>query len=105
MRMILQQGYGMMALNKEFSSKYNNIEVILSPRALQSGQRPQRLKEHANEIKKNGGKILFDPQFYQPRTNLDKILNFPYFEQLDYKTTSFMGEEAKQFSKKYIGCR
>ena len=102
MRMILQQGYGMMALNKEFSSKYNNIEVILSPRALQSGQRPQRLKEHANEIKKNGGKILFDPQFYQPRTNLDKILNFPYFEQLDYKTTSFMGEEAKQFSKNVI---
>lgn len=102
MRMILQQGYGMMALNKEFSGKYNNIEVVLSPRALQSGQQPQRLKEHANEIKKNGGKILFDPQFYQPRTNLDKILNFPYFEQLDYKTTSFTGEEAKQFSKNVI---
>lgn len=102
MKMFLQQGYGMMALNREFAERYDDLGFILSPRSLQSGQSPERLKEHAKEVKKLGGKILFDPQFYQPRTNLDKILKFPYFDNLNYETVSFNGEEAKQFSRNVI---
>lgn len=102
MRMLLQQGYGMMSLNLEFVNKYDDIGFILSPRALQSGQEPKRLKEHANQIKKQGGKILFDPQFYQPRTNLDKILTFPYFNGLNYETATFTGDSAKIFSQNVV---
>ncbi|WP_154617870.1 hypothetical protein [Streptococcus uberis] len=100
--MLLQQGYGMMSLNLEFVNKYDDIGFILSPRALQSGQEPKRLKEHANQIKKQGGKILFDPQFYQPRTNLDKILTFPYFNGLNYETATFTGDSAKIFSQNVV---
>lgn len=102
MKMFLQQGYGMMGINREFAKKYEDIGFILSPRSLQANQKPSRLKEHADEIRQLGGKILFDPQFYQPRTNIAKILKFPYFDNLAYETSKFSGDQAKIFSSNVI---
>lgn len=102
MELFIQQGYGMMGLNREFAEKYDNMSFILSPRSLQVGQDIKRIEEHAEELRDRGAKILFDPQFYLPRTNIEKILNFPYFEGLDYATTDFLGDEAKRFSENAV---
>lgn len=102
MDFFIQQGYGMMGLNKEFAEKNIGMSFILSPRSLQAGQDIERIRIHADEIREYGAKILFDPQFYLPRTNLEKILNFPYFEGWNYATTDFLGDQAKKFSENAV---
>jgi hypothetical protein len=72
-------------LDREFVGKRTGTGVILSPRALKKDQ----LERHAGEIRAAGGAVLFDPQFYQPRTDHQKILSFPYWEDLDFSTSEF----------------
>ncbi len=98
MAFFLQQGYGMKQLNEEFANKFSNLGVILSPRSLQRNTDIENLEEHSKKLKKKGANILFDPQFYEPRTNLEKILQFPYFEGLDYLTLEFNSQVASKFS-------
>lgn len=102
MKFYLQQGYGMMKLNKQFAESYGNIGFILSPRSLNKNQSIDRIKKHIDELRKYDVEILFDPQFYEPRTNLDKILKYPYFSGISYETVEFMGENAKRFSSEVI---
>ena len=102
MELFIQQGYGMMGLNKEFAEKNDGMSFILSPRSLQVGQNIAKIKEHADDLRDRGAQILFDPQFYLPRTNLEKILKFPYFDDLDYATTDFLGDQAKKFGENAV---
>lgn len=102
MGFLLQQGYGMMGINKELSTKTENIGVILSPRALQKNSDVDRLEKHAQQLREKNVKLLFDPQFYVPRTNLEKIIKFPYFQNLDYSTTEFSSGFAKIFCQNVI---
>ena len=102
MGFLLQQGYGMMGINEELASNIQDLGVILSPRALQVNSDIKRLEEHAKSLQKKNVRVLFDPQFYVPRTNMDKITKFPYFEGLEYSTTEFSSQFAKRFSRNVI---
>lgn len=97
MTFYVQQGYGMMGLNEEFADKYDDVAFILSPRSLQRQSNIEKISEHSLKLKQKNKKILFDPQFYEPRTNLTKILKFPYFENLDYSTLTFNKSTAEIF--------
>lgn len=103
MSILLQQGYGMMKMNLELSKEINDLGVILSPRALQKNTDIESLEKHAEKLKQNNVKILFDPQFYVPRTNLEKILKFPYFKGINnYETMIFKANEAKTFIENVV---
>src|SRR5690625_18022 len=104
MKFYLQQGSGMLQLNEEYAQEETDVGFILSPRSLNKNTRIERIKEHAGVLKDRGAKVLFDPQFYEPRTNMSKILRFPYFSDSseEFMTQDFMGEGAKVFSEKAI---
>lgn len=104
MKLYLQQGSGMLRLNEEIAIEEPDIGFILSPRALNKNTKIHRIKEHSTFLISKGREVLFDPQFYEPRTNLSKILRFPYFEDNkdEYLTQEFSGEKAQIFSKNSI---
>ncbi|PSJ70890.1 hypothetical protein C7J99_03140 [Brevibacillus brevis] len=93
----------MTQINQEFSKKYkDNLGVILAPRALQVSTDISRLENHSKQLKKNGTRILFDPQFYVPGTNLEKIIKFPYFKNLAFQTIEFNKNHAVKFCEEVI---
>lgn len=103
MSILIQQGYGMLKMNNDLAKDISELGVILSPRALNVKQDIDRLKIHADELRRKGVKILFDPQFYVPRTNLDKLLKFPYFNNIrDYNTVYFKSRDSKRFIENVI---
>lgn len=104
MKFYLQQGSGMLQFNEEYAQEEPDVGFILSPRALNKNTEIGRIKKHANALKNKGAEVLFDPQFYEPRTNMSKILRFPYFNEdsEDYMTQDFLGTGAKTFAEKAI---
>ena len=98
MEFLLQQGWGMMKLDKEFVENDLASGVILSPRVYKLNQ----IENHSKEIKELGGDILFDPQFYQPHTEREKLLEFPYWEKLDFNTSTFDESTASSFCQSCI---
>lgn len=103
MSILIQQGNGMLQMNNDLAHDISNLGVILSPRALNKNHAIDRLKQHADELRNKGVKILFDPQFYVPRTNLDKLLKFPYFDNVgDYNTVYFKSQDSKKFIENVI---
>lgn len=103
MSFYLQQGYGMTKINEEFAKNFkSDLGVILAPRALQVSTDISRLESHSKQLKKNGVKILFDPQFYVPSTNLEKIIKFPYFRNLTFETIEFNNKHAIKFCDEVI---
>lgn len=98
MSFYLQQGYGMAKINEEFSKKFeNDLGVILAPRALQVSTDISKLENQSKQLKKYGTRILFDPQFYVPSTNLEKIIKFPYFRDFTFQTIEFNNKHAAKF--------
>lgn len=85
MKFYLQQGHGMMGLNREFTEKNPGSGVILSPRNCKQSQ----IEKHARELHKINTNVLFDPQFYEPRTERENIINFPYWDGLEFSTSDF----------------
>ncbi len=98
----LQQGYGMMKINNEFANKFPDIGFILSPRALSCSSDVSTLENHSSMLKKRKVKVLFDPQFYIPATNLEKLLKFPYFGDIPFETIAFNNSVAKDFCTNVI---
>lgn len=82
---LLQQGWGMLSLIEEFLSTHEHAGVILSPRVSERSQ----LENYLEEYKKLNALILFDPQFYEPRTNLGRILSYPYWSPSSFNTDTF----------------
>ena len=85
MKFYLQQGHNMMPLDREFVEKNPGTGVILSPRNYTRVQ----IERHAIELHDRGADVLFDPQFYQPRTERENILNYPYWDGLEFSTHDF----------------
>lgn len=85
MRFLLQQGSRMLNLIEEFIDNHDKSGVILSPRACER----DTMERYVERFRKNNAIILFDPQFYDPRTDIDKILSFPYWERYDFQTNTF----------------
>lgn len=98
MRHLLQQGWGMMALNNEMLESGIGSGVILSPRV----STPEQVSRHAQDIRDRGGTVLFDPQFYIPRTSLARILEFPYWQGLTFDTETFDAEQSADFCRRVV---
>jgi hypothetical protein len=94
----LQQGHGMLSLNKEFVESNPNTGVILSPRNCTKEQ----IERHASELHERNAAVLFDPQFYQPRTERENILNYPYWNDLNFETVDFATRGAFELCKGVI---
>ncbi len=84
MKLFLQMGHGMKAHAIELIKKWQGGTVILSPKNMTLDQ----MKQIALELKKINGSILIDPQFYMPRTGIEKLQQHQYWPQ-DYDTNSF----------------
>lgn len=95
----LQQGHGMLALNREFVEQNENTGVILSPRNCSREQ----IERHASELHERSADVLFDPQFYQPHTERENILNYPYWQGLNFETVNFAATGATELCKGVIG--
>lgn len=93
MDFFLQQGWGMMELDKEFLKKDLASGVILTPRV----HKPEQVERHSKEIRKLGGELLFDPQFYLPRTRREKLLTHSYWDDLNFDTSTFDEGNASKF--------
>ena len=88
----------MMDLDREFITDHPQSGVILSPRICSQEQ----VERHAVEVIELGGELLFDPQFYEPRTNLDRLLTFPYWDGLDFESSDFIVNSAVRFCERVI---
>ncbi|MDR3625288.1 MAG: hypothetical protein P4L45_00560 [Ignavibacteriaceae bacterium] len=83
---LLQQGWGMLTFINNFLSNHSNSGIILSPRICERSQL-ERYYPNISEIPNS--EIFFDPHFYEPRTDLPRILSYPYFNNFNFQTTTF----------------
>lgn len=97
-RFYLQQGHGMLKMNREFVERYRGTGVILSPRNCTREQ----IERHAAEMHERDAVVLFDPQFYQPRTERENILNYPYWQGLNFETVDFASTGASELCEGVI---
>lgn len=74
---LFQQGHGMLKLVEEFAEEYDDLGIILSPKNCNNNQ----MINWVSKFRRKGLNLFFDPQFYEPRTDLDKISSFPYWPQ------------------------
>lgn len=98
MEFLLQQGWGMFQLDTEFIRANFASGVILSPRVYTREQ----IERHAQEIRKLDAGVMFDPQFYDPHTSREKLLSFPYWDGLDFETSTFDGARASTFCERVL---
>lgn len=85
MDLLIQFGYGMMNLCKDFLKQWGTFKVILSPRDLD----PDQLINFSDSFTKKGGEVLVDPQFYLPRSNHQRLLSHAYWPS-PFDTEDFM---------------
>lgn len=85
----------MLSLNREFVEKNHNTGIILSPRNCTREQ----IERHAIELHDRNADVLFDPQFYQPRTERENILNYPYWNDLNFETVDFATRGATELCR------
>lgn len=72
--------------------------AILSP----ADYTPEQNKAIATTISDNGGSVLFDPQFYYPRTTRSLLFEYDYFKDYageDFTTQTFIDEDSEEFCK------
>jgi len=98
MQFFLQQGHGMLALNREFVAAHPEVGVIMSPRSCTREQ----IERHAAELHRRNTAVLFDPQFYQPRTERENILAYPYWDDMNFATTDFAATGAAKLCEGVI---
>lgn len=87
-----------MGMNCELAEKNPGLSVILSARNCT----PKQVKSHAKVLHELGAKVLFDPQFYEPRTGLKNILNYPYWEGIGFETVDFTASRAQNLCNDII---
>ena len=86
MELFLQFGYGMMAHCRHLIESWGSGTVILSPRDLDAEQ----LKRFGKEIASlPHSECLFDPQFYLPHADHEKLCNHDFWPK-DYATGTFL---------------
>lgn len=89
MELYLQMGFGMMEHAKTLISSWGSGTCILSPRDMTVDQ----MDKFCREIKSIGGKIALDPQFYQPYSDHEKLINHSFWPN-DFETGSFFSGSA-----------
>ncbi|NLN72539.1 MAG: hypothetical protein GX137_07150 [Thermoplasmatales archaeon] len=86
MDLYFQFGHGMMDLCRNLIRAWESGTVILSPRDLNGEQ----ILRFANDIKRINGRLLLDPQLYEPRANHHRLTQHDYWP-VDYDTNIFLG--------------
>ena len=84
MELYLQIGHGMMGISQELTKRWGKGTAILSPRDL---NRDQMLR-FAKTLASNGATVVFDPQFYLPRADHERLTSHSYWPH-DYETATF----------------
>lgn len=93
MELYLQFGWGMMKLSLQLIETWGGGTVILSPRDLGDNQ----LLSFSKDLRKVGGKVLLDPQFYLPRSDYPRLCAHEYWPK-DYESNDFWtGPGLKRF--------
>jgi hypothetical protein len=98
MEFMLQQGWGMFGLDRDFINDRLASGVILSPRVYT----PDQIEQHAQDLRKRGAIVIFDPQFYDPHTDREKLLSFPYWDGLEFDTSTFDNPMASEFCERVM---
>jgi len=75
MDLYLQFGHGMMGYCKELITKWGEGTVILSPRDLTEDQ----TIKFSKELSSINGNTLFDPQYYNPRADHEKLTQWSHW--------------------------
>lgn len=84
MELFLQFGYGMMDHSRTLIKEWGRGTVILSPRDLNADQ----LQKLANDMRKLGGSVLLDPQFYLPYADHERLRSHAYWP-FSYQSNGF----------------
>lgn len=92
----LQFGHGMMDMTRTFLREWGEGGVILSPRDLD----PEQVARFSSQVLELGGSLLFDPQFYLPSSDHERLTSHQYWPE-DYESTGFWsGRELRQLLEK-----
>lgn len=83
---LLQQGWGMLDYIADFLQEQPNSGIIFSPRICEREQLERYLPKFT---KIKNSEFFFDPFFYEPRTDLHRVLSYPFFDNYDFKTNTF----------------
>ncbi len=95
----LQVGWGMMKHCCTLIEKWGGGTAVLSPRDLECDQ----IERFAKQIKKlKGGRVWFDPQFYVPHADHERLCSHPYWPQ-NFQTNLFwQGPALKKLMAKLV---
>ena len=83
---LLQQGWGMLNQIEEFLIQHKNSGIIFSPRICEREQLERYLPNFKGIP---NTELFFEPYFYEPRTDLRRVLSYPYFSNYDFETNKF----------------
>ncbi|MCK5707544.1 MAG: hypothetical protein KAI43_07800 [Candidatus Aureabacteria bacterium] len=84
MDLFLQMGHGMKAHCLELFEKWSGGTAILSPKNMDLAQ----LIATSEEIHKSNGQVMFDPQFYIPRTSQENLQDHSFWPE-KFSTSKF----------------
>ncbi len=87
---LLQQGWGMLNQIENYLSEHHSSGIILSPRICERDQLERYLPQYKNV---ENTEIFFEPYFYEPRTDLGRVLSYPFFDNYDFETKKFKVDE------------
>ncbi|MBS3918747.1 MAG: hypothetical protein KG012_07645 [Deltaproteobacteria bacterium] len=86
MELYLQFGYGMMEHCRHLVDSWGVGTVIMSPRDLTTEQ----IQRFGSQVASMGGRILVDPQFYDPRATHPRLIRHDYWPD-DFDTSMLSG--------------
>lgn len=97
MKLYLQMGHGMAGLTNYLIENWGGGLAILSPR----NQTDDALVNSSKKIRSLGGQVVFDPQFYLPRSDHHRLTKHSYWPS-SYSTTDSIDDEVKKMVDKLI---
>lgn len=92
MELMLQMGHGMQKLTLELLKIWGNGQVIISPSNF-NNPGLDSVKAFANQVQKNNGQVLFDPQMFYPKDGHSKLKKYDYWIDDSVSITSGRGEK------------
>jgi len=77
MELYIQMGHGMQGICKDLSAYWGGATVILSPRDIKESS----LQKFSQDLRKQNGNVLLDPQIYTPRKQHKNLEKYSYWPQ------------------------
>lgn len=87
---IIQQGWGMLNQIDKYLYEHPNSGIVFSPRICEREQ----LERYLPKFKSiENSEFFFEPYFYEPRTDLNRVLSYPFFDYFNFDTNKFSKEK------------